>query len=190
MRFLLSLLLAMAISLVLGIGSAWFMIAAPRTGTVAVGGWHALPTIDAATADPYVRARVARTGEFGMGAGEGLTFVTDRDDVGRTLDGGCTYVLSGVSPTARLWTLTATDATGRPAHTPTGRAHLDSRNLLRDEHGRFEVVLAATARPGNWLPSPARGDVVLTLRLYDTPITLASDKALPGLPTIERGACR
>lgn len=180
----------MALSLVLGIGSAWFMLAAPRTGTVTVGGWRALPTIDATTADPYVRARVARTGEFGMGAGEGLTFVADADTAGRTLEGRCTYVLAGVSPAARLWTLTASDASGHPARSPIGRAHLDSRNLLRDGEGRFQVALSATARPGNWLPSPAHGDVVLTLRLYDTPITLASDRALPSLPTIEREVCR
>lgn len=190
MRFLLSLLLAMGLSLVLGIGSAWFMLAAPRTGTVTVGGWKALPTVDAADADPYVRARVARSGEFGMGTGEGLLFVADRDGKGDALNGRCTYVLAGLSPTARLWTLSATDGDGRPARSPIGRAHVDSRNLLRDGRGRFEVALSPTARAGNWLPTPAEGDFVLTLRLYDTPITLASDKGLPGLPTIERGTCR
>lgn len=189
MRFLLSLLLAMGLSLVLGIGSAWFMLAAPRTGTVRVGGWQALPTIDAAGADPYVRARVARTGEFGMGAGEGLTFVADADAAGNALRGTCLYVLSGLSPKARLWTLTATDGEGHPARTPIGRAHVDGRSLLRDGHGRFEVVLSPTARPGNWLATPA-GAFVLTLRLYDTPIILSSDKEPPQLPTIERRACR
>lgn len=190
MRFLLSLLLAMGLSLVLGIGSAWFMVAAPRTGTVRVGGWRALPTVDAADADPYMQARVARTGEIGMGAGEGLTFVADADADGHALVGRCDYVLAGLSPAARLWTLSATDEHARPATTPIGRSHVDSRSLLRDGHGRFEVAAAPQARPGNWLPTPPGGEFVLTLRLYDTPITLASDHALPGLPAIRRGACR
>ncbi len=188
MRFLLSLLAAMAASLILGLGSAWFMVAAPRTGTVEVGAWRALPTIDAATADPYTRARIARTGEIGMGAGEGLTFVLENDDDGRALDGNCDLKLIGRSPPARLWTLTAIGRDGRPGATPEGRAHLDNRNLLRGGDGRFEIVLSATPRSGNWLPTP-RGAYVLTLRLYDTPVTLASER-MPEMPTLERGACR
>ncbi|NLH80507.1 MAG: DUF1214 domain-containing protein [Phyllobacteriaceae bacterium] len=188
MRFLLSLLAAMAASLILGLGSAWYMVAAPRTGTVEVGAWRALPTIDAATADPYTRARIARTGEIGMGAGEGLTFVLESDEAGRDLDGACDHRLVGRSPPARLWTLTAIGRDGRPGTTPEGRAHLDNRNLLRGGDGRFEIAVAASARPGNWLPTP-KGAYVLMLRLYDTPVTLASDR-MPEMPTLERGACR
>jgi hypothetical protein len=188
-RFLLTLFAAMAASLALGLGSAWYMIAAPRTGTVAVGAWQALPTIDAETADPYVRARVARTGEIGMGAGEGLTFVVGVDAAGATLRAHCDYRISGRSPTARLWTLSTSDAAGRPGVTPEGRAHLDNRNLLRDGDGRFVIALAATARPGNWLPAPASGAFTLTLRLYDTPIALVAGQ-MPVLPVIERETCR
>lgn len=179
----------MIASLALGLTSAWYMVAAPRTGTVSVGTWRALPTIDAATADPYVRARIARSGEIGMGAGEGLTFVANVDTSGRDLDPTCDYRIVGRSPPARLWTLTAIDPEGRPGATPEGRAHLDNRNLLRDATGRFVIALAATARAGNWLPMPATGPATLTLRLYDTPLTLASDQ-MPPLPSIERGACR
>ena len=189
MRFLLTLLAAMVSSLVLGLGSAWYMVAAPRTGTVEIGAWRGLPTVDAATADPYLRARVARNGEIGMGTGEGLTFVATVDDAGRGLVAECDYRIAGASPAARLWTLTATDADGATGLTPEGRAHLDSRNLLRDATGAFEVSLASTARAGNWLPAPPKGAVTVTLRLYDTPLALGSD-ALPHLPAIEREACR
>lgn len=179
----------MIASLALGLSSAWYMLAAPRTGTVDIGTWRALPTIDAATADPYVRARIARSGEIGMGAGEGLTFVAATDSNGRELAPNCDYRIAGRSPPARLWTLSASDAEGRPGATPEGRAHVDNRNLLRDGSGRFVVTLAASARPGNWLPMPATGPTTLTLRLYDTPLTLGSDQ-MPSLPSIERGACR
>ena len=189
MRFLLSLLAAMAFSLALGLGSAWYMIAAPRIGTVDVGTWRSLPTIDAVTADPYVKARVARSGEIGMGAGEGLTFVTGVDADGRDLRGGCDYRLEGTSPPARLWTLSAVGRDGRPGRTPEGRAHVDNRNLLRDGGGRFVIELSSQARPGNWLPVPATGSFVLTLRLYDTPIALTTGQE-PELPALVRGGCR
>ncbi|MER2604445.1 MAG: DUF1214 domain-containing protein [Siculibacillus sp.] len=189
LRFLVTLLTAMAASLILGIGSAWYMIADPHTAATAIGPWRALPTIDAATADPYTRARVARSGETGMGAGEGLVFVAHEDGSGRPLEGSCDYVVSGRSPPSRLWTLSAVDAEGVPAHTPRGRAHVDGRSVLRDGDGRFEITVAATARAGNWLPSPARGTHTLMLRLYDTPVALSSGTQ-PELPRIERRGCR
>lgn len=189
MRFLLALLAAMVASLALGLGSAWYMVAAPRTSTVEVGTWRAFPAADAATADPYLRARVARSGEFGMGTGTGLTFVAANDSTGRGLTAGCEYRIVGKGLQARLWTLAAAGRDGRFGVTPEGRADVDSHNLLREASGRFEVVAATTARAGNWLPLPAGQDFTLTLRLYDTPLALGTGMQ-PELPTITRGACR
>lgn len=188
MRFLLTLLAAMVASLGLGVGSAWYLIAAPHVGTETVGAWRSLPTVDAETASPYTRARVARIGELGMGTGLGLTFTAVGDDGGRRLDGRCDYAIEGVSPTARLWTLVATDGNGRAATTPGGRTAVDSRTALRDGAGRFTVTAAASARPGNWLPVPAGGGFTLTLRLYDTPAAASADR-LPVLPAIVRKDC-
>lgn len=179
----------MVASLALGLGSAWYMVTAPRTNTVEVGTWRAFPPSDAATADPYLRARVARSGEFGMGTGTGLTFGAANDSNGRSLSANCDYVIAGKGLQARLWTLTAATRDGRSGVTPEGRAHVDSHNLVRDASGRFEVVAAAKARAGNWLPLPAGEDFTLTLRLYDTPLALGTGMQ-PELPTITRGTCR
>lgn len=189
MRFLLVLLLTIVAALALGIGSAWYMVSAPRAGTVEIGAWRAQPPTDADTIDPYTRARVARTGEIAMGTGEGLSFVATADDQGRRLDGRCDYLLVGDAPPARLWTLTATDAKGAIAVVPSKRTHLQSREVLRDGNGRFEIAVSAAARPGNWLPAPAGGEIRLTLRLYDTTVNLGSG-ALPPMPTVSRGTCR
>jgi len=189
LRFLLVLLLTIVAALALGIGSAWYMVSAPRAGTVEIGAWRAQPATDADTIDPYTRARVARTGEIAMGTGEGLSFVATADDQGRRLDGRCDYLLVGDAPPARLWTLTATDERGEIAAVPSKRTHLQSREVLRDGNGRFEIAVSAAARPGNWLPAPSAGNIRLTMRLYDTPINLGSG-ALPPMPTVSRGTCR
>jgi len=187
-RFLVELLATLVIALVLGLVSAWYMVDAPRIGT-AVGAWKAVPAISAETADPYTRARIARTGEIALGAGEGLVFIAGEDDGGSGLDGACDYVLSGETPTARLWTLTATDADGRLPKAATGRTFITSRELLRDVEGRFDLTVSASARPGNWLPAPASGPFRLTLRLYDTPLALSPGNGMV-MPRIERGECR
>lgn len=189
MRLFLSLLLTIPIVLALGLGSAWYMIAVPRAGTVEVGAWRALPAAEAETIDPYTRARIARTGEIAMAAGEGLTFVATHDDPGHDLEGNCEIHLVADTAPARLWTLTATGADGEPVATPSKRTHMSSREVLRDGNGHWDVVVNATARSGNWLPGPGKGGVRLTLRLYDTPFNLGSS-SLPTLPKVEQRACR
>ena len=188
MRFLFELLATLIVALALGLASAWYMVDAPRIGTT-VGGWKALPPISSDAADPYSRARIARTGEIAMGAGEGLTFVAVEDDAGRELDGACSYRLSGATPTARWWTLSVTDAAGRLPASASGRTYLTSREILRDLEGRFEISVSAPARPGNWLPSFERGAERLVLRLYDTPLALSPGGDTP-MPRIERESCR
>lgn len=188
MRFLVELLATLVIALVVGLCSAWYMVDAPRIGPAA-GSWRAVPAVTAETADPYTRARIAKTGEIAMGAGEGLTFIAEHDGRGSGLEGSCDYRLIGETPTARLWTLTVVDASGALPASITGRTHLTSREILREPDGRFEITVSAAARAGNWLPGPSKGAERLVLRLYDTPIALS-----PGIdttmPQIVRGTCR
>ena len=188
MRFLVELFATLLIALALGLSSAWYMVAAPRIGQGA-GAWKAVPVVTAETADPYTRARIARTGEIALGAGEGLIFIATEDDEGRELDGGCDYRIAGRTPTARLWTLSVVGADGGLPTSVTGRTALTSREILRDADGRFVVSVAATARAGNWLPSHAAGAERLVLRLYDTPLALSPDPGME-MPRVTREACR
>lgn len=188
MRFLVELLATLLIALALGLGSAWYMVDAPRIG-LTVGRWQAIPPVTADTADPYTRARIARTGEIALGVGEGIVFVADEDDAGSSLDGRCIYRISGETPPARLWTLTVVDPAGHPPAAITGRTHITSRELLRDVDGGFVVTVSATARPGNWLPSAPKGRERLILRLYDTPLALSPGPDMT-MPRIEREGCR
>jgi len=82
-------------------------------GAVSVGPWTAWPLEGSTDADPYSLAMLARTGEVPLGAGEGLSFTAQEDGAGELLSGKCTYEIKGETPAARLWTLTAYDATGR-----------------------------------------------------------------------------
>ncbi len=189
MQFFLTLFVTIPLTLALGLGSAWYMIAAPRTGTAAVGAWRALPTAEAEGIDPYTRARIARTGEITMGAGEGQTFMSVRDDDGRGLVATCDYELTGQAAPARLWTLQVTNGDGEVPAVPSGRTHLVSREVMRADDGIWSVIVSGRARPGNWLPAPNEGSLKLTMRLYDTPSSLGT-AALPPMPKVVRRGCR
>ncbi len=59
---------------------------------------------------------------------------------------------------------------------------------MRNADGAFEIRIAARARAGNWLPTSALERYVLMLRLYDTPVGVATrtprDAPMPSIATV------
>ncbi len=191
MRFLLNFLLTTSIAAVVGLGLTYFAVEHGRLfGAVHAGEWDAWPRAGSLQADPYTRARLARTREIPIGAGEGLVFIADSDAGGETLSGDCDYRIVGQTPPARLWTLTVYDADGRLMDTPLGRHGFTSPEVLRRSDGEFEIMLAKEARPGNWVQAGAAERYRLVLRIYDTPLTATSDIENLPLPRVLRAACR
>lgn len=190
MRLVFDLAVAVVIAAVVGIGSAWLAVDRGRIfGAVVVGGWTAWPAEGTADADPYALAMLARTGEVPLGAGEGLTFTADRDRSGAPLSGRCTYSVSGETPAARLWTLTAYDGKDQLMANPANRTGFHSREVVRASSGDFAITVSAVVQPGNWLPIAAVERFKLVLRLYDTPLTTGRQLAELIMPAIDRTSC-
>lgn len=190
LRFLLNLALAIVIAAVIGFGSAVLVLDRDRLfGAVTRGEWTAWPDSGNADTDPYSAAILARSGEVPLGSGEGLAFTAEADRDGYRLSGRCSYRVSGQTPPARLWTLTAYDGDGRLMDNAARRTGFHSREILRSENGSFAIAVSAEVEPGNWLPVARDGDIRLVLRLYDTPIT-SGGIVEAALPSIERVACR
>jgi hypothetical protein len=193
-KTLVLLALIVACASLLGIGSAYVMIEREQPlNSVTIGSWRAYPKAGTADADPYSVAIYTRGAVVPLASGEGLALVAREDRSGHLLDPTCIYRISGQTPTARLWTLTATDGDGRLVQTLPGRVNLDSQNLLRNPDGSFEISAASRPHSGNWLPLAANASASdgmrFVLRLYDAPVTTGA--ALDGitLPVIERLGC-
>jgi hypothetical protein len=146
-------------------------------GTLTIGAWTAWPRTGTQDIDPYARAAIARSGELPTGSGDGVTFLARADDSGRVLDGRCDVVLSGTTPQARFWTVTLYDPAGRLVANSIDRYGFTSQEIVRRSDGSFEIVIAPKARAGNWLPTGGIERYVLTLRLYDTPVGVATRAA-------------
>ncbi len=174
-----------------GLYSAFWMVEGEYPfGRRQAQAWNAWPQLGSREIDPYARAMLARSGDIPLGAGEGLSFHAFVDDEGRPLDNACTYVLEGVTPPARYWTLTLYDARGRVRTGPTARSSLTSAQILRDESGQMKITLSARPQPGNWLIVPETDRFQIALRLYDTPVSGTLSWLTPGsLPTIIREDC-
>ena len=191
MRLIFVLILTMAIATFVGLGLTWNTATrGVEIGTLTIGPWTARPRIGTSDIDPYARAAVARSGELPIGAGDGITFRATADNSGKKLDGRCDVVVSGVTPPARFWTLTIYDTKGKLVANTLKRYGFTSQEVVRASDGSFSVRIAARARAGNWLPTAGVNRYQLLLRLYDTPVGVASrsQKDVP-LPSITTAGC-
>ena len=191
MLFFLKLVLASALALALGLWSALHAVD-KGLGFEAIkrGNWVAWAQAGLPDADPYTRAAFARNGELPLVGGQSIAFSTTRDDNGRALSRGCTYRLTGKAPPAQWWTLSVYGMDGKPlADDPSGRVGFSSSEIVYRPDGSFEVVLAPTPQPGNWIPVRGEGPLRLFLRFYDTPVALGTSFEGATLPRLIGGNC-
>lgn len=191
MKFLLGATLAFAIAALVGLGGTWLALErGVAFGAVRIGGWTSFPKTGTSDIDPYARALIARTGELPIGSGDGVAFVARSDDSGAALDGRCDVVLSGITPPARFWTVTLYDQNGQLVANAASRFGFTSLEIVRKSDSSFDIAIAPRARPGNWLPTGGIDRYILLLRLYDTPVGIATraSKEAP-MPSIQMRAC-
>lgn len=191
MRLIFTTILVLAIAAAVGLGLTWATATrGTDLGTLTIGAWTAQPRIGTTEINPYARATVARSGELPIGTGDGISFIAKADDKKRPLDGRCDVVVSGVTPAARFWTLTLYDTKGRLVANALQRYGFTSEEVVRNADGSFAIRMAARARAGNWLPTAGVDRYQLVLRLYDTPVGVATrtQRDAP-MPTIATAGC-
>jgi hypothetical protein len=191
-RLLVGTLFALTIAAAVGLGTTWIALTQGTAyGGVTIGSWTAWPKNGTAGIDPYARAMIARTGELPVGSGDGVAFQARADDAGQVLDGRCDVLVSGITPPARFWTLTLYNPEGRLVGNSMGRHGFTSQEIIRKADGNFDINIAPRARPGNWLPTGGVEKYQLLLRLYDTPVGMAtrSGREAP-MPNISRRGCQ
>jgi len=187
-RLIFGSLLALCIAAVVGVGTTWMTTTrGTELGTLTIGAWTARPRTGTADVDPYSRATITRNGELPIGTGDGVAFVARADDRNRPLDGRCDVIVSGVTPPARFWTLTLYDRKGHLVANSLQRYGFTSEEIVRSADGSFEIHIASRSRAGNWLPTGGIERYGLMLRLYDTPVGVATrskrDAPMPAIAT-------
>jgi hypothetical protein len=190
-RLLIGILIAFTVAAAVGLGATFLALTRGIAfGAIELGAWTAWPRTGTAEIDPYARAALARSGELPIGSGDGVSFLAKADDDGKPLDGRCDVTLTGVTPQARFWTITLYDPEGLPVDNAVERHGFTSQEIVRRSDGSFEIAVSPRARGGNWLPTGGVGRYVLVLRLYDTPVGVATRAAREApMPAIAVRAC-
>jgi len=184
------LLIGIASAAALGLWSAWLAVRSPApVDTIELGAWQAWPNAGTAEADPYSRARLARTGEIPLGSGEGLVLLALTDDSGAPLTTSCEYRVVGQTPPARLWTVAVEDPDGHVIEGDNGAAALGSDTLLRAPDGSFQIVLSPTPQTGNWISTKDAKHFRVAVRLYDTTARTGTELTTLFMPRIARDGC-
>lgn len=175
MRLLIGTLFALAVAAAVGLGLTYFALSRGAAfGALSIESWDAFPKTGTTDADPYAQASIARSGRLPIALGDGVSFSVREDDNGKALDGRCDVVLEGITPTARYWTLTLYNRDGHLVANSINRFGFTSEEIVRRADGNFEVIVAPRANPGNWLPTGGVERYELVLRLYDTPVGVAT----------------
>jgi hypothetical protein len=191
-RLLFGAIFAFAIAALIGLGMTWIALTRGTAyGGITIGAWTAWPKNGTAGIDPYARAMVARTGELPVGSGDGVAFYARTDNNGEGLDGRCDVLVSGITPQARFWTLTLYDPDGRLVANSVQRQGFTSQEIIRKSDGTFDIIVGPRVRPGNWLPTGGVEKYQLVLRLYDTPVGMATrGGAEAPMPSVAKVSCQ
>jgi hypothetical protein len=191
LRFVLNLVLMLAIALGVGFGLSWYALTDGRWfGALQSGPWTTWPQAGSPVPDPYTRAFITRNAALQLGQAEGIQLVATTDSDGRALDRACRYRIDGRTPTATFWTLVPVDDRGATIARPDGPTGFRSTRVARANDGSMQLYVSRDLSPLNWLEIQGDGAFSLVLSLYDTTIFSAvGTTETVSLPSIIREAC-
>lgn len=188
LKFLASVLFA----LTLGVGSALWAINSPpgENHNLTKGPWRTNLAIGSSQAGMYVRALVARTGLFALNQTETIYFIAATDDDGDPLHSNCDYRIEGQDIQTRWWSITAYGADHFLIANEKNRYSFNGHDVMRKADGTYRILMSATVKPGNWLPTGNQDQLYLALRLYNPQPAVYKNPAGVELPRIMREECR
>ncbi|MEL7231325.1 MAG: DUF1214 domain-containing protein [Pseudomonadota bacterium] len=193
-------ILAAILGAILGGLSALFMagllpVGPKLGGTVEIDGWTSDWSIGSESANPYVRARVARHGLLALRKEEAVYFTKRTDDEGERLREDCVYRVEGGAFPAEWWSITLYDAGSRLPINEDGALSFDltSASSWIDQSSQDWTFFVSNYRLNEhvpWVSSRNAGQFDLMMRLYrpSAAVLNAPDTTLIP-PTISRLSC-
>ena len=186
-------------ALIGGMSALWMggiMPGSPKLGNaLEINGWVSDWSIGSKSANPYVRARVARNGLLGLAKEEAVYFIKREDDDGARLREACIYRVSGGNFPADWWSITLYDNKNRLPMNSDEKLSLDQTqtDLAFDIGDQWWFNVAAKAPDDHtalWVSSRGAEEFDLTLRLYrpsDSLLATPENVLVP--PSVERLSC-
>jgi hypothetical protein len=192
-KLIFNLAVLMPAAVLLGLGTAWYMVqAGTRLSTRSFGPWVAWTGAGRPEAEPYTRAHIALNGLLPVSSTSEIVFRAKADSDGSRLTSGCDYAVVMEDFEPAWWNLAVFDGSGGLVPNAAERYAFTSGAAMREPDGRTLIAVGRDARPGNWLPSGRSNRVVLVLTIQDASWAAAiHDGGAPkAMPRIVRAGCR
>ncbi|MEM7007359.1 MAG: DUF1214 domain-containing protein [Pseudomonadota bacterium] len=157
--------------------------------TVNVNNWTTDPSIGAASADAYTRARIARHGLLALAKEEAIYFARSTDDDGEPLLEACSYELKGGPQEALWWSITLYDNDSRLPMNDDNRLSIDA-TLVGNTDEWSAIISSDQPDAPFWLSSRSAGQFDLTLRLYQPePGVIEDSRQRLFAPSVQKVDC-
>lgn len=182
--------IALVAGLVLGAGGAWLQIQKGfNSGRLTNGPWTTALNYGTSNTDSVTRAAVALRGILALPSTETVYWNAATDSDGKSLDGSCTYTMTGKALDARWWSVTYYDRKGFLVANPANIWSFSGASILPAEADGWRVTIGPDKAEGHWLPSAKGQEFELTLRMYNPGkgFRAAPDRAL--LPVLKKERC-
>ena len=180
-----------AVGVLIGAGSAWFVLAGGvRVSEEHVGAWSIDPDRGGEAAGLYQRGVTAVQVLLALAKEEAVYFVATDDDDGNGLRGDCTYRVTGGDLPAYWWSLTLYDGAYLP-NNDDEHLSVDATSVARANDGAWHAYLAPGPDwPGDWISTNEADRPNLVLRLYVPEESVVTDPTTVPVPRITRLSCR
>lgn len=154
------------------------------------GPWTSWPTAGTRSSNPYVRAHYLVHDRLPISQFEINELEARIDDEGGRLDANCTYVIKGLMPKTRWWSLYTFAPDSSSQDILPKRAGIGSQQIFYQADGSFSIKLSSEPQTGNWLIPAGGDDFVIVLRHYNPSRSITNQFNFENLPTITKGECR
>ncbi len=184
-------ILVLGAGVLIGLATAFYFIDNGSRLTVRTHGpWQHWISAGRTTADPYTRAHTVRDGQMPINTGIALQFKALHDNDGSLLHSACDYLVDSETLDAQWWSLAVYDDKGFLIRNPAERWSFSAATAARGSDGSVAVILARTARAGNWLPTTGAGRLSLVLTVLDQRWSqITPEDYAKMLPSIRKEGC-
>jgi hypothetical protein len=192
-KILIKVLLSLGLALTLGLGSAWLSTGSFykffQSNQIKNGVWETNLNIGSQSANPYLRAYVARFGLLALNSSETIYFFAQTDSEGNPLNPQCTYQIKGQDFATRWWSITAyCDSYLIP--NAENQYSISKTTVKFKPQNEFEIFFSPEKQGENWLPSGNKiGKMSLVLRFYNPNPAWQKNPAQVNLPQIIKIKC-
>lgn len=131
------------------------------------GPWATSLAIGSTSANPYLRAWVAKHGLLALTKSETIYLTAYVDDNGEPLLGNCDYKIEGKAPDTRWWSIAAYGEDDFLIPNEQRRYSWSCTEMKLEPGGHFTIYVSRTPKEGNWVPTGNAKKLSLTLRLYN-----------------------